>query len=132
MRGTIGSLSDDDPRAKELLKKTRDVWDSAPTSPATDGTAVRIPGYVVPLDPSGPGIREFLLVPYFGACIHTPAPPSNRIIHVGLERPRLGLHSMDKVWVSGTLKVSRSDSSMGISSYAMSAQRIEPYVRPQD
>jgi len=38
-----------------------------------DGTKVRLPGYVVPLDfNSSSEYDEFLLVPYFGACLHTP------------------------------------------------------------
>ncbi|MGI9201102.1 MAG: DUF3299 domain-containing protein [Woeseiaceae bacterium] len=47
-----------------------------------DGTFVRIPGYAVPLELSGSKVTEFLLVPYVGACIHTPPPPPNQIVHV--------------------------------------------------
>jgi hypothetical protein len=46
------------------------------------GQRVRIPGYLLPLEISGTKVTEFLLVPYFGACIHTPPPPPNQIIHV--------------------------------------------------
>jgi hypothetical protein len=95
-----------------------------------DGTAVRIPGYVVPLDRSERGISEFLLVPYFGACIHSPPPPSNQIIRVRLPKFERGLHTMDQIWVNGTLQATRSDSTMGMSSYSMAAQSIEPYVAP--
>jgi hypothetical protein len=130
LRRNIGSLSDRDPRAAELLKQTKAIWDNAPTNPALEGVAVRIPGYVVPVDRSERGISEFLLVPYFGACIHTPPPPSNQIIHVRLPRYDRGLHSMDQIWVNGTLRATRTDSSMGISSYSMTAQSIEPYVAP--
>ena len=35
-----------------------------------DGKTVRLPGYIVPLDYDGTGTKEFLLVPYVGACIH--------------------------------------------------------------
>jgi hypothetical protein len=128
MRRDIRNLSDTDPRAVALLKQMRDVWDNAPTNPQLDGAAVRIPGYVVPLDESKRGVREFLLVPYFGACIHTPPPPSNQIIHVTLRQPVGGVHSMDAVWVHGTLHAQRSDSSMGMSSYAMSAMAVEHYA----
>ena len=75
-------FSDTDPRAAELLKKLRDIWDNAPINPAMDGAAIRIPGYVVPLEQGKGGVTEFLLVPYFGACIHTPPPPSNQILRV--------------------------------------------------
>ena len=56
---------------------------NAPTVAELDGQEVKLPGYVVPLnvDPSQ-RVTEFLLVPYFGACIHVPPPPSNQIVHV--------------------------------------------------
>ena len=48
-----------------------------------NGTKVRIPGYVVPLDFNAESEhKEFLLVPYCGACLHTPPPPPNQILFV--------------------------------------------------
>jgi len=123
----MSRLSDSDPRANAMLKRIREVWDNAPTNNAMEGVAVRIPGYLVPLEDSKAGITEFLLVPYFGACIHSPPPPSNQIIHVLPKAPATGLRSMDAVWVSGTLKTVRSDTSMGVSSYRMDAVLVEPY-----
>jgi hypothetical protein len=131
LREGMESMTDDDPRAMEMLKNLREMWNNAPINAALDGAAVRIPGYVVPLDESKGGIREFLLVPYFGACIHTPPPPSNQIIHVLTDRPIEGLHAMDTVWISGTLKADRSDSVMGASSYRMQAALVKPYVEPK-
>jgi uncharacterized protein len=61
-----------DPRANALLKRIREVWDNAPTNIAMEGAAVRIPGDLVPLEDIKAGMKEFLLVPYFGACIHSP------------------------------------------------------------
>ncbi len=121
-------MNDSDPRAAEMLKRMRETWDNAPVNNEMDGVAVRIPGYLVPLDDSKGGLKEFLLVPYFGACIHTPPPPANQIIHVRPQTPAKGLHSMDTVWVSGTLKTLRSDSHMGSSGYRMDAMVVEPYV----
>ena len=37
--------------------------------------AVRIPGFIVPLEYDEQTVTSFLLVPYFGACIHEPPPP---------------------------------------------------------
>ena len=50
-----------------------------------DGAHVRIPGYLLPLELENDEATEFLLVPYQGACIHTPPPPPNQIVHVKLE-----------------------------------------------
>jgi hypothetical protein len=124
----LGTLSDGDPRAADMLKRMREAWDNAPASNAMDGAAVRIPGYVVPLEETKAGIKEFLLVPYFGACIHSPPPPANQIIYVLPRTPAKELRSMDMVWISGTLKVVRSDSYMGASGYRMEAMAVEPYV----
>lgn len=125
---SLGGLSDADPRANELLKRMREAWDNAPGNNAIDGQTVRLPGYLVPLEDGKAGMSEFLLVPYFGACIHTPPPPSNQIVHVKPQQPPKGFRSMDTVWISGTLKLLRSDTSMGTSSYRMDAVRVEPYV----
>jgi uncharacterized protein len=120
-------LDDGDPRAVQMMVRLREVWDSAPTSDALVGQAVRIPGFVVPLEDSNDGMKEFLLVPYFGACIHSPPPPANQIIHVLPKSPAKGLRSMDAVWISGTLALERTDSYMGVSGYRIEAVRVEPY-----
>lgn len=121
-------MSDADPRAEAMLKRLREAWANAPTNNALDGAAVRLPGYLVPLEDTPAGMKEFLLVPYFGACIHTPPPPANQIVHVFSQTPARGLRSMDAVWVSGTLKLSRTDTGMGVSGYRMDAVRVAPYV----
>jgi uncharacterized protein len=123
----MAQLDDADPRANQMLKKMRDVWDNAPTNPALVGQLVRIPGFVVPLEDSPDGVKEFLLVPYFGACVHSPPPPGNQIIHVMPKLPAKGLRSMDTVWVSGVLKTERTDSYMGAASYRIEAQSVAPY-----
>ena len=76
-------------------------------------------------------MTEFLLVPYFGACIHSPPPPSNQIIHVLPKAPAKGLRSMDAVWISGTLRTVRADTSMGVSSYRMDAVLVVPYSQKE-
>ena len=125
----LEAISDGDPRSEALMREIREQWDQAPTRGELEGLRIRIPGYVVPLDMLGGDIREFLLVPYMGACIHTPPPPANQIIQV-LSARRQTLQTMDAVWVVGTLKVGRSDTRMGVSGYVLDATRIEPYRGP--
>ena len=36
----------------------------------------------MPLDFESTTVKEFLLVPFVGACIHVPPPPANQIIYV--------------------------------------------------
>jgi len=123
-------LSDADPRMLQVMREMREIWDNAPVNEAMDGAVVKLPGYVVPLEEAGGAIKEFLLVPYFGACIHSPPPPANQIVHVVPAKPARGLRSMDVVWVSGKLHAKRQDSYMGKSGYHMDAFRIETYVAP--
>jgi uncharacterized protein len=123
----IGMLDDASPKTIELMRQMREAWDNAPTEPALDGTKVRLPGYLVPLEEVAAGHTEFLLVPYFGACIHTPPPPANQIVLVLPAKPAGGLRSMDTVWVSGVLKAVRSNSPMGSSGYRLESARVERY-----
>jgi hypothetical protein len=123
----LDALQDTDPRAEAVLEKMRRAWDDAPANPEMQGRAIRIPGFVVPLDADGGALREFLLVPYFGGCIHVPPPPANQIIHVFAQPPLENVQTMDAIWVSGTLSVVRSNSQMGSAGYQMTAQKVEPY-----
>lgn len=125
----FGSIKEGSARELELMDKLREIWDSAPTRSDLDGARIRLPGYVVPLEQSGGEVREFLLVPYFGACIHSPPPPANQIVHVVLAKPR-AMRTMDTVWVTGTMKTRRQDSPMGISGYSMERPVVEPYRAP--
>ena len=120
-----GVMDDSDPYGQRMM---RAIWDNAPTVDAMDGAAVKLPGYVVPLEEAKGKLKEFLLVPYFGACIHSPPPPANQIIHVVIPQPDKAFRAMDTVWVSGTLKTSRQESSMGMSGYTLKAARVEPYA----
>jgi hypothetical protein len=124
----VGAVSDASPRMQELLNQMRDTWDNAPTIAAMNGANVKLPGYVVPLEEVKGGIKEFLLVPYFGACIHVPPPPANQIVHVISTRPLKGVRTMDAVWASGTLHTARQDSVMGMSGYRMQAAEVVPYT----
>lgn len=127
MPANMGALQDTDPRAKELMDKMRAIWDNAPTVPAMSGIDVKLPGYLVPLEEGKQGIREFLLVPYFGACIHTPPPPSNQILLGRAAKPFTGLRTMDAIWAYGRLEIERAPSSMGVAGYTMRVAKVEKY-----
>ncbi len=101
-----------------------------------DGKPIRMPGYLLPLEFDGRKVTEFLLVPYVGACIHTPPPPPNQIVHVKSEtafETDGGLYT--PVWVSGLLRTEQVSSSLNYvdgtsdvpSAYRMDALTVEPY-----
>lgn len=126
-RLNLNELGDNDPKAREMLQKIRELWDSAPVNPKLDNRRVRIPGFVVPLDGERDKAREFLLVPYFGACIHAPAPPANQVIHVVVDKAVNAVKLSPAMWISGTMRTVRSDTRMGVSGYEMTVDKFEPY-----
>jgi hypothetical protein len=97
-------------------------------NPALNGTAVKIPGFVVPLERDADGlVREFFLVPYFGACIHVPPPPPNQIVYVKLGTgARLG-SIYQAQWVTGILKAETRSSRLGAAAYTLTATGVEQY-----
>ena len=125
----LNAMSDADPRAMDALEKLRKAWDDAPVERSMNGARIRIPGFVVPLDAHRGQIKEFLLVPYFGGCIHTPPPPANQIISILLPKP-LKMQTMDAVWVTGVLETVRAETGMGTAGYRMKAVTVTPYEPP--
>jgi len=125
----------------ELLRLEEDVQallDTAPVNETLNGKRVKIPGFILPLEFNNTLLSEFLLVPYFGACTHTPPPPANQIIFGKLTVDSELKDVFQPVWITGTLKTSRSNSLLneeGItdglevhSAYSMAVESIEPYV----
>jgi hypothetical protein len=121
-----GSLTDGDPRADEAYARLKKTWDAAPPTKTYIGKPIRIAGYVVPLDAERMQSSEFLLVPYFGACVHSPPPPANQII---LIKPPKGsrFRTMDAIWVEGILTEGKTSSEVGTSTYVLTADKIMPY-----
>jgi hypothetical protein len=121
-----GSLTDGDPRADEAYARLKKTWDAAPPTKTYIGKPIRIAGYVVPLDAERMQSSDFLLVPYFGACVHSPPPPANQII---LIKPPKGsrFRTMDAIWVEGILTEGKTSSEVGTSTYVLTADKIMPY-----
>lgn len=104
-------------------------------NPGLVGQEIRIPGYILPLEMRDRKAVAFLLVPTVGACIHTPPPPANQMIHVvhpeGVEVT--GLY--DPVWITGVMEselslqdVRYSDGQTSVEiSYRMHPTKVEPY-----
>ena len=104
-------------------------------NPAIDGKTIRIPGYVLPLEFSGSKVTEFLLVPWVGACIHTPPPEPNQIVYVKSDKAFEMRRMFDAVWVTGRIAGSGSKRSVQIVDgsadidvgYSMRGSLVEPY-----
>ena len=120
-----------DALAAEAGPAARQQAPAAPVVKTLHGSAVKLPGYIVPLDVSDEGrVTEFLLVPYFGACIHVPPPPSNQIVHVTTELGVLLDALYQPFWIEGPLKVEASSSELAEAGYQMAADKIYPYEMP--
>jgi hypothetical protein len=121
-------ISDDDPRAQEFLDKLMALWSQAPVVPTLEGQQVKLPGFVVPLEMDAEKIDQFLLVPYYGACIHVPPPPANQTVHV-LTREGMAFEGQlfDTVWVTGTMRVERMSSELADAGYRLEDATVEPY-----
>lgn len=121
-------------KRRELAKQRKTQGEAV--NSALDGQAIRIPGYVLPLEITGKRVTEFLLVPWVGACIHTPPPPPNQILYVKTDTPFEVTTLFAPVWVTGrlaagatkrelTLLDGSSDIDIG---YSVRASRVEPYT----
>jgi hypothetical protein len=93
--------------------------------PELDGKRVRIGGYVVPLDFEATNVKEFLLVPFVGACIHVPPPPPNQIIYVKSAKGFDVQGSFDPVYVTGTLKVASQYTGLAETGYSIDAGKVD-------
>lgn len=92
-----------------------------------DGQMVRVPGFIVPLEDNQNSVSEFLLVPSPTACIHTPPPPANQMIHVRMAGGRKASMSYGPVWAKGRLRITDVMGPYGKSSYELLGELTEPY-----
>jgi len=123
----LSKLNDNDPGANEALARLRSSWAAAPLAESMNNARIRIAGFVVPLEYVGDKVTEFLLVPYFGACIHLPPPPPNQVIHVFAKQPITRKQASRPVWTSGVLETSRTDTEFGPAGYQLKAEEISAY-----
>jgi hypothetical protein len=93
-----------------------------------DGRRVRIAGYIVPIGFDGVGVREFLLVPYVGACIHVPPPPPNQVVLVRSERRVPVRDQFEPVLVTGTLATGMLSTELADVGYQVAAEAVTPYA----
>ena len=125
----LSQLGNLDPEAAPAAKQD---LPNAPVVPALNGQNIRLPGYIVPLEVNEDGrTTEFLLVPYFGACIHVPPPPSNQIVHV-TSKVGVKLEELyQPYWIEGAMQVKPSTSELADAGYQMDAQKIYVYELPE-
>lgn len=98
------------------------------TVKALNGKKIRIPGYTVPFEYGADAqIKEFLLVPYFGACLHAPPPPPNQTVFVMADTPIKMKDLAQAVWIEGTIFTQTQESDLADAAYTIKLDSIEAY-----
>ena len=115
--------------------KARFEEHQAKVDPALNGQRIRLPGYVLPLEFEGENVREFLLVPVVGACIHVPPPPPNQMVFVKSDKAFSTSGLYTPVWVEGILSTDGGSHDLSLVDgqapvdvgYTMEHAKVEPY-----
>ena len=124
----LDKLFDGSDESNRRLAEIDEALSYAPVNESLDGELVTLPGYVVPLEFDGQTrLEEFLLVPYFGACIHTPPPPANQIVMSRLEETTEIENTWEPVQLRGVLRTETSTTALAETGYTMDVIAIEPY-----
>lgn len=116
------------------LDEANDTWSPIFDANATklnerlDGAYIRMPGFILPLEIGAKGVTDFILVPYVGACIHTPPPPPNQLVFAKAKKPWPGDQLWDAVWVVGTMRTQLQSTEIAQTGYALAVDSMEVYV----
>lgn len=127
----IDKLLDGSDESNLELARLEDTFNYAPVNDNLDGKRVRIPAYVTPLDFDGNlRLKEFLLVPYLGACIHTPPPPANQVVF-GEVPEAIELDNLyEPVWATGVIRAETVTSALAETGYRLEIETVTPYTQP--
>ncbi len=83
--------------------------------------------FIIQLEGDDELATEFLLVPYYGACIHVPLPPTNQIIYVNSPKDVSAQGLWDTVYLTGTLRTKDTSTDVADTGYQMIDIEIAPY-----
>jgi hypothetical protein len=114
-------------QATDHNNKMAQLQPDAPVVDIYNGERVKVPGFIVPLEGTAELTTECLLVPFFGACIHVPPPPSNQIVHVKMNEGVPVENLYDAVWVEGIFSTTRYSSDLAAAGYSMQGEAVHPY-----
>lgn len=129
------SLAADDPVPidwRTLAALDLETGKAPPALAALEGKRVVIAAFIVPLEDDMQRADEFLLVPYFGACVHTPPPPPNQMVYVKMkDRKMIRIGWWDPVLFEGILHLKQVESPYGASYFEMEGLESKPYSPPR-
>lgn len=117
-----------------VMDERNDIWlpifdaNATKLNPTLDGAYIKMPGFIIPIELSAEGVTDFVLVPYVGACIHTPPPPPNQLVFVTTETPWPNDDLWEAVWVTGEMQHDIQTTEVAETGYALKAEEMEVYV----
>lgn len=116
------------------MDEVNDTWNPIFDENATklnndlNGAYIKMPGFIIPIDLTTEGVTSFVLVPYIGACIHTPPPPPNQLVFVSSETPWPSDDLWEAVWVTGRMQHELQTTEVAETGYTLTADKMEIYV----
>jgi len=118
-------IEDGSPEANDLYLEMQAEFDGDAINAELDGQKIQLAGFVSPLSYEEDIVTEFLFVPYFGACIHVPAPPPNQTILVTVKQEDgFTFRETDgPVWIAGTLNASSTTTELATANYTINADQ---------
>jgi len=126
----IDRLMDGSAESNAEVARLQEAISYAPVVVNLDGQLVKIPAYITPLDYNADSLaKEFLLVPYVGACIHVPPPPANQILHAEVAEAIKIPGLYDPVWAIGVIRAETVQSQLAESGYRFEVKKVMPYLQ---
>ena len=124
----IDRLMDGSEESNAEVDRINETLAYAPVVSDLDGQRVKLPAYITPLEYDGSAlIKEFLLVPYVGACIHVPPPPANQIVYAEARKAMKFDGMYEPVWAIGTIRAETVTSELAESGYRLDVEQLLPY-----
>ncbi len=125
----LAELDDSDPKAMQLYGTIQAELENAPINEKLNNKKVQLAGFITPLENTDGLVTEFLLVPYYGACIHVPPPPINQTVLIQMEKGQ-GIKTdniYDPIWASGEILAEGSKTDLAQAGYRIINAKVIPF-----
>ncbi|MEP3440923.1 MAG: DUF3299 domain-containing protein [Sulfitobacter sp.] len=116
-----------------FMDERNDIWlpvfdeNATKLNPTLNGAYIKMPGFIIPIEQSNAGVTSFVLVPYVGACLHTPPPPANQLVFVTSKNPWPSADLWAPVWVTGQMRHEVQTTEVAETGYVLTADEMEVY-----
>jgi len=125
----IAKLEDDSSDAQVIYDKIMQEMDEAPMNESIADKYISLAGFIAPLSQQQGKVTEFLLVPYFGACIHVPPPPVNQTVYIKAAEGQ-GIPYEEAYMpysITGKMQLQKNNTDIGNAGYSIVDANIQVY-----